>query len=53
MLKAPEGLRRKEQPEPHSTVKHRESADSVGRTTQANLTRCSGAISAVPYRDIQ
>lgn len=37
MLKAPKGLRYKEQTEPHNTVKHRESADSVGQITQANL----------------
>lgn len=37
MLKAAEGLRCKEQTEPHNTVKHRESADSVGWTTRVNF----------------
>lgn len=45
MLKAPEGLRCKEQTKPHNTVKHRESADSVGQITQANLA-------LVPRRNI-
>lgn len=37
MLKAPEGLRCKEQTEPHNTVKHRRNADSVGWTTRVNF----------------
>lgn len=45
MLKAPEGLRCKEQTEPHNTVKHRRNADSVGQITQANLA-------LVPRRNI-
>lgn len=51
MLKAPEGLRCKEQTEPHNTVKHRESADSVGQITQANLALVPSALSTMPFRD--